>query len=129
MRAMKVRFGPLVYEDPMAKIKKLRQTGSLHDYLKVFDSLLDKAQLGEEQALSCFLAGLKHDMEMNVRMFNLKTLQDAYSLAKLQEAVGNEPVMYGQGVVNKYTVGLKGIHIFLRLRSLMLLEVVKMGKK
>ena len=38
-----------------------------------FDSLLDKAQLNEEQALSCFLAGLRHDMELVVRMFDLKT--------------------------------------------------------
>ena len=50
--------------------------------MQAFDRLLDKAQLGEEQALSCFLMGLKHEIEMMVRMFNPKTLQDACSLAK-----------------------------------------------
>ena len=72
--AMRARFGALAYEDPMAELKKLRQTGSLHDYLQSFDVLLDKAQLGEEKAFSCFLAGLRHEMEMMVRMFNPKTL-------------------------------------------------------
>ena len=51
--------------------------------MKAFEMLLDRAQLGEEQALSCFLVGLKHEMEMMVRIFNPKTLQKAYSLAKL----------------------------------------------
>ena len=73
--AMKARFGALSYEDPMAEIKKLRQTGSLKDYLQSFDALLDKVQLNEEQALSCFLAGLKHEMEVVVCMFNPKSLK------------------------------------------------------
>ena len=74
----------------MTEIKKLKQIGSLQDYVKAFDRLLDKAQLGEEHALSCFLVGLQHEMEIMVRMFNLKTLQKAYSLAKLQEALKND---------------------------------------
>ena len=71
----------------MAELKKLKQIGSLKDYLKAFELILDKAQLSERQALSCFLAGLRHDIEMIVRMFNPRNLQEAYSLAKLQEAV------------------------------------------
>ena len=81
--AMKVRFGALAYEDPMAEIKKLRQMGSVHDYLQSFDALLDRVQLGEDQAVSCFIAGLRHEIEIMVRMFNPKSLQKAYSLAKL----------------------------------------------
>ena len=69
-RAIKARFGFLAYDDPMAEMKKLKQTGTLEEYMIAFDSLLDKAQLSEEQALSCFLARLKHKMEMVVRMFN-----------------------------------------------------------
>ena len=58
--------------------------------------LMDKAQLNESQAVSYFLAGLRHEMEMMVRMFNPGTLQDAYSLAKLQEALRKDPVNQGQ---------------------------------
>ena len=101
--AMKIRFGALAYEDPMAEIKKLRQTGTLNEYLQAFDVLLDKVHLGEEQAVSCFLARLRHEVEMMVRIFNPKTLQDAYSLAKLQESVKMGPIAYGQG-------GMKGVY-------------------
>ena len=89
--AIKIRFSLLAYDDPIAEMKKLKQTGTLQEYLVAFDSLLDRAQLREEQALSCFLAGLKHDIEIMVRMFNLRTLQAAYSLAKLQDSLKNDP--------------------------------------
>ena len=90
-KALRARFGSLAYEDPMAEIKKLKQTGGLQEYVRAFDMLLDRTHLGEDQALSCFLAGLKHEVEMLVRMFNPKTLQEAYSLAKLQEALRQRP--------------------------------------
>ena len=54
MLAIKSRFGSLAYEDPMAELKKLKQTGSLKEYLRAFELLLDKAQLSEGQAISCF---------------------------------------------------------------------------
>ena len=53
--------------------------------------------------MSCFLARLRHEIEMMVRMFNPKTLQDAYSLAKLQEAVRVGPAMQGFN-------GVKGVY-------------------
>ena len=62
--------------------------------------LLDKAQLSEGQALNCFLAGLRHDVEVSVRMFNPKTLQEAYALAKLQESLKNDLHMSNQRDVN-----------------------------
>ena len=47
--------------------------------------------------MSCFLAGLRHEIEMMVRKFNPKILQDACSLAKLQDALKNDPVVISQG--------------------------------
>ena len=91
----KKRFGSLTYKDPMAELKKLKLTSTLQNYLKAFDLLLDKAQLSESQALSCFLARLRHGIEMMVRMFNPKTLQEVYSLAKLQKALKNDPIVHG----------------------------------
>ena len=43
--ALHKRFGLPAYEDPMADIKKLKQTGTLQEYLREFDLLLNKAQL------------------------------------------------------------------------------------
>ena len=111
--AIKSQFGPLAYDDPMVDIKKLRQTGSLQEYLMAFDSLMDKAQLSEDQAVSCFLGGLKHEMEMVVRMFNPQTLQATYSLAKLQEALKNNPRSIGntsgKGFINRNMGGQNAV--------------------
>ena len=90
----------MAYDDPMAEMKKLRQNGIVQEYLMAFDSLMDKAELSEEQAASYFLVGLKHEIEMIVRIFNPRTLQTAYSLAKLQEALKND-LYASKGMVNK----------------------------
>ena len=58
----------------MEEIKKIEADRKLQEYFRDFDLLLDKAQLKEDQGLSCFLAGLKYDLEIRVRMFNPKTL-------------------------------------------------------
>ena len=110
--AMKARFGVLAYDDPMAEMKKLKQTGSFQEYLKAFEFLMDRAQLNEDQALSCFLAGLRLEVEIMVRMFNPRTLQGAYSLAKLQDALKNEFTtqgnVSGKGGVNRFSGGSMG---------------------
>ena len=66
---------------------------SCEEYVKSFEGLLDRAQLIGSQALSCFLTGLKHELEVVVRMFNLKNLQDAFALAKLQDSLKNDPAV------------------------------------
>ena len=96
--------------DEVGELKELKQTGPLRDYLNAFDLLLVKVQISKRQALSCFLAGLKHELEMMVSMFNPKPLQKAYSLAKLQEAVKQDPIVSTQGggrvVYNKIQASL-----------------------
>ena len=73
---------------------------------------MDRAQLNEDQALSCFLAGLRLEVEIMVRMFNPRTLQAAYSLAKLQDALKNEFTVQGnvssKGGVNRFNGGSIG---------------------
>lgn len=41
--------------------------------------------------------GLKHEREVMVQMFKPKMLQEDYSLAKLQEAVKQDPAVSTQG--------------------------------
>ncbi|GKB19422.1 reverse transcriptase [Tanacetum coccineum] len=57
MCLMKIRFG-IAYDDPLGEIKKLRQTGSVQDYIDAFDKL----------------------------MFKPRTLAELYGLCKLEEA-------------------------------------------
>ena len=71
--------------------------------------LLNMARLSEIQTLSCFLAGLKHEIEMMVRMFYPKTLQKAYSLSKLQESVRNGPMETSTVNKGSYNKGVGGL--------------------
>jgi len=48
--------------------------------------LLNRVDLSINQAVSCFLSGLCDEIQCAVRMFKPASLQDAYCLAKLQEA-------------------------------------------
>ena len=84
-----VRFGALAYEDPMSDLKNLVQQGNVQDYVNEFDHLLNRVALSRELALSCTLGGLKDKIQLPMRMFGPKTLQNAYLLAKLQEATVN----------------------------------------
>ena len=55
--------------------------------------------------MSCFLARLKHEIELMVHMFNPKTWQETCSLAKLQEVVKNDhstpSQVHGRGFYNQ----------------------------
>ncbi|GJX28482.1 hypothetical protein Tco_0236561 [Tanacetum coccineum] len=79
------RFG-LAYDDPLAKIKKLKQTGTVQQYIDAYDRLLYRVELQEEQTMSFFTAGLQSDIELAVRMFKPKSLAELYGLCKLQES-------------------------------------------
>jgi len=84
--SLQIRFGKGSYDDPMETLSKLKQEGSLEEYKNLFDTLSLKVQhLPEFHKLSCFLGGLKDEIRLPVRMFNPKTLVDAYSLARMQE--------------------------------------------
>ncbi|GJU15633.1 reverse transcriptase [Tanacetum coccineum] len=57
------RFG-IAYDDSLGEIKKLRQTGSVQDYIDAFDKLLCRIDLPIEQTMSFFMAGLQHEIEL-----------------------------------------------------------------
>ncbi|PKA53356.1 RNA-directed DNA polymerase like [Apostasia shenzhenica] len=86
--AMLERFGPL-YDDPMSEIMKLRQEGDVQEYQETFDILHLRAKLSQEQAISCFLTGLKEEIQHAIRILKPQNLREAYHLAKVQEASMN----------------------------------------
>ncbi|KAG8376274.1 hypothetical protein BUALT_Bualt09G0046200 [Buddleja alternifolia] len=79
------RFGSLLFEDPMSELMNLRQTRSVREYLDKFDERLNNVNLTESYVVSCFLGSLKGEIEVQVRMFKPKNLQEAVCLAKLKE--------------------------------------------
>lgn len=91
------RFGD-VCDDPMAELKRQR---SVREYHEEFDSIITRLNLTEEYILSCFLGGLKKDIQMMVRMFQPNSVQHAFALAKMYEAInlGNGPDKFQRGVL------------------------------
>lgn len=83
--ALSARYGSDLFDDPMAELKGLRQIGSVLEYQDKFDALLNRVELLEEYAMSCFISGLKDEIQIPIKMFQPRTLQRALSLAKLQE--------------------------------------------
>ena len=79
------RFGE-VCEDPMAELMRLRQKGSVTKFHEQFDAIVSRVELAEEHQLSCFLGGLKQDMQMMVRMFQHNSIMKAFSLVKIYES-------------------------------------------
>jgi hypothetical protein len=84
--AFQNRFGWGSYNDPMENLSNLKQEGLLEDYKNQFDIQVLKVQnLPETHKLSCFLGGLKAKIRLPVRMYNPKSLVEAYSLSQIQE--------------------------------------------
>ncbi|XP_071738959.1 uncharacterized protein [Rutidosis leptorrhynchoides] len=63
----------------------IRHTGLVQVYNDEFEALLNKVEVNEKQAISLYVAGLQKEIEMPVRMFRPRTLEDAMCLAKMQE--------------------------------------------
>jgi hypothetical protein len=63
LEALRTRFGPLAYEDPVGLFTKLRQTRSVEDYQIDFKILSNKISgVSEEFRISTFLSGLKDEL-------------------------------------------------------------------
>lgn len=73
VQALHIHFGTTVFEDPMAELMTLRQTGELEDYLETFEALLSRVCLPEEYAISCLLAAIREDIADDVWMHRPKT--------------------------------------------------------
>ena len=57
IRALHIRFGTLVYDDPMEALSKLRQVISVAQYKGQFKALSDHIkELPDKCKLSCFLS-------------------------------------------------------------------------
>ena len=79
------RFGE-VFDDPMAELMKIQQIGSMEEYHEAFDCIISRLQLSDDHILSCFLGGLKKEIQMLVRMFQPNSVKRAFTLAKMYEA-------------------------------------------
>ncbi|XP_047250151.1 uncharacterized protein LOC124886031 [Capsicum annuum] len=75
----------LQHADPLGKLVALKQTGGVQEFLDKFDELLNQVDITEEQSIRIFLANLKPEVEVQVRMLGPRTLMKAYNQEKLAE--------------------------------------------
>lgn len=74
-KALKIRFKPSTYEDPIGAFTKLRQTTTVEEYQTEFEVLSNKIKgLTEEFRISTFISGLKDELKIMVTMFKPNTL-------------------------------------------------------
>jgi hypothetical protein len=84
--ALKTRFAPSAFDDPVGVFTKLIQTSSIEDYQTQFEILSNRIQgMSEEFKVSTFLCGLKEEVRIMVTMMKPTALTTTFGLAKLQE--------------------------------------------
>ncbi|XP_019092477.1 PREDICTED: uncharacterized protein LOC109129205 [Camelina sativa] len=74
-----------VCDDPMAELKQLHKTDGIVDYHQKFTLIKIRLNLSEEYLVSVYLAGLRLDTQMHVRMFQPLTVRHCFLLGRLYE--------------------------------------------
>ncbi|KAD6454360.1 hypothetical protein E3N88_09066 [Mikania micrantha] len=82
--AIVARFSTTLFENAMAILTSLSQTGSLEEFCQQFDAHLLKVSISETYAVSIFLKAVNPSIGGPVKMFQPKTLREAFYLAKIQ---------------------------------------------
>ena len=85
-RAALLRFGPTDYNDPAEALTRLRQTTTVAPYQDSFEKLSHQIDgLPEGFLIGNFIAGLKDDIRLDVKIKHPKTLVEAIGVARLIE--------------------------------------------
>jgi len=86
--ALKIRFAPSDYDDPVGAFTKLQQTSTVdeYQYQSQFEVLSNRIPgLTEYFRVSSFVSGLKEEVRIMVTMLKPTTLPNDFGLARLQE--------------------------------------------
>ncbi|KAH0743318.1 hypothetical protein KY290_031311 [Solanum tuberosum] len=79
------RLGTDFY-DPLEEIKKIKQVGSMKEYQAMFERHLTRVKLSQENAIRCFIRGLKSELNIAVKITSPISFSKAYKCARLDEA-------------------------------------------
>ncbi|KAM1132447.1 hypothetical protein FF1_046837 [Malus domestica] len=96
-QALCKEFGPSEFDDSTEALFKLRQTGTLRDYIAEFRKLANRTcDVGPLLLKSCFLGGLKRELKYDVKLLKPHSVHDAIAIAvqldtKFQELKGGIP--------------------------------------
>ncbi|XP_054804746.1 uncharacterized protein LOC129307845 [Prosopis cineraria] len=86
MEEMANRFVDTDNIDPLAELFRLKQEGSVMEYMDRFEELISEMVIAEEISIDLFLLGLKPEIRDGVRKFKRLNLADTMHLARMQEA-------------------------------------------
>ncbi|XP_073138657.1 uncharacterized protein [Henckelia pumila] len=85
-KAILHRFGPTDYEDPSEALSQLKQTANVAAYQETFEKLSHQVDnLPENFLIGCFIAGLRDDILLDVKIKQPRTLADMIGVARLIE--------------------------------------------
>ena len=86
VKALLHRFGPTDYDDPAESLSRLKQQTTVHAYQEALEKLSHKVDdLPKNFLVGCFIAGLKDEIHLDVRVKQPKTLFESISVAHLIE--------------------------------------------
>ncbi|XP_010507136.1 PREDICTED: uncharacterized protein LOC104783713 [Camelina sativa] len=81
---LKERFEDAL-DDPIAELKILQETGGIKEYNEKFELIRLRLRLPEDYLVRAYLAGLRTDTQMHIRMFQPQTIRQCWMLGKLYE--------------------------------------------
>jgi len=85
-QAISLRFGPTEYEDSSKALTRLKQTSTVVVYQEAFERLSYRVDgLPETFLIGCFIAGLRDEIRLDVKIKQPKTLADTIGVARLVE--------------------------------------------
>ena len=71
--------------NPLEELIELKQKNDLETYIKDFNILWNRSKISEKNALVFFIGGLDVEVKNMIKMFEPKSLKQAYTLARLQD--------------------------------------------
>ncbi|GFY85782.1 hypothetical protein Acr_04g0005200 [Actinidia rufa] len=84
--ALLCRFGPTEYENPFEALTRLKHTTTVSAYQEEFEKLSQLIDaLPDSHLIGIFIAGLKDEVRLDVKLTNPHTLSEAIGVARLVE--------------------------------------------
>lgn len=90
-----------VLEDPVGELKRLQETNGIEDYHEKFELIKTKVDLSEEYLVNTYLAGLRLETQIHVRMFDQQTIRQCLVLGRLYEKAHPPPKQSLGGTYHK----------------------------
>ncbi|KAL5705175.1 hypothetical protein ACHQM5_023513 [Ranunculus cassubicifolius] len=89
-KALLRRFGPTDYDDPSEALSRLKQTSTVDVYQDEFELLSQLIDgLPESYLIGCFVAGLKDEIRLDVKIKKPRSLSEAIGVSRLIEERNN----------------------------------------